>query len=408
MQKILFIGAVWPEPKSSAGGTRLMQLLNLFLKNNWQVTYASATAESEFAEDIQSLGIDQKSIELNNESFNAFVKELNPEVVIFDRFTMEEQFGWRVAEACPNALRIIETIDLHCLRLCRQQVLKTKENLIDTLLSADISKREMASMYRSDLNLIISDAEMDWLKDVFKFNKDLLFYLPYKIQNESIVWSELPGYESRQDFVTIGNFKHEPNWDSVRYLKEKIWPLILKKMPNVQLKVYGSYASQKVEQLHNPKEGFYIMGRAEDALEVMKNARVCLAPLRFGAGIKGKLAEAMLCGTPSITSEVGVEGLKGGMLWNGFVTEDAQEFADQAIAFYQNKTEWEQAQQNGFNILKSRFSDMSAEKDLVKKIAELQNNLSKHRQTNFIGSMLMHHSIQSTKYLSKWIEEKNK
>ncbi len=409
MQKVLFIGAVWPEPKSSAGGIRMMQLLQMFLRNDWQITFASSAADSDFAEDITSLGIDKVSIELNNSSFDEFVKELNPQVVVFDRFMSEEQYGWRVAESVPNALRMIETIDLHCLRTSRQEMLKSGENLTATLLKNDTAKRELACYFRSDLNLIISDEEIPILQNVFHFPLEQLYYLPYKIPSLSIEEkSTLPSFEEREHFVTIGNFKHEPNWDSVRYLKETIWPQIRAKMPQAQLHVYGSYAGAKVLQLHKPAEGFHVLGRAEDALTVMKNARVCLAPLRFGAGIKGKLAEAMLCGTPSVTTAIGAEGLRGEMPWNGAVTEDLSIFVNAAVQLYQDKNKFMEAQQNGFSIIEKRFETLDKEQNFIQRINNLLQNLQEHRSKNFVGSMLMHHSLQSTKYLSKWIEEKNK
>ena len=409
MQKVLFIGAVWPEPKSSAGGIRMMQLLQMFLRNHWQITFASSAADSDFAEDITSLGIDKVSIELNNSSFDEFVKELNPQVVVFDRFMSEEQYGWRVAESVPNALRMIETIDLHCLRTSRQEMLKSGENLTATLLKNDTAKRELACYFRSDLNLIISDEEIPILQNVFHFPLEQLYYLPYKIPSLSIEEkSTLPSFEEREHFVTIGNFKHEPNWDSVRYLKETIWPQIRAKMPQAQLHVYGSYAGAKVLQLHKPAEGFHVLGRAEDALTVMKNARVCLAPLRFGAGIKGKLAEAMLCGTPSVTTAVGAEGLRGEMPWNGAVTQELSIFVNAAVQLYQDKNKFMDAQQNGFSIIEKRFETLDKEQNFIQRINNLLQNLQEHRSKNFVGSMLMHHSLQSTKYLSKWIEEKNK
>ena len=409
MQKVLFIGAVWPEPKSSAGGIRMMQLLQMFLRNDWQITFASSAADSDFAEDITSLGIDKVSIELNNSSFDEFVKELNPQVVVFDRFMSEEQYGWRVAESVPNALRMIETIDLHCLRTSRQEMLKSGENLTATLLKNDTAKRELACYFRSDLNLIISDEEIPILQNVFHFPLEQLYYLPYKIPSLSIEEkSTLPSFEEREHFVTIGNFKHEPNWDSVRYLKETIWPQIRAKMPQAQLHVYGSYAGAKVLQLHKPAEGFHVLGRAEDALTVMKNARVCLAPLRFGAGIKGKLAEAMLCGTPSVTTAIGAEGLRGEMPWNGAVTQELSIFVNAAVELYQDKNKFMEAQQNGFSIIEKRFETLDKEQNFIQRINNLLQNLQEHRSKNFVGSMLMHHSLQSTKYLSKWIEEKNK
>jgi len=409
MQKVLFIGAVWPEPKSSAGGIRMMQLLHLFLKNKYQITFASSAADSEFAEDIVSLGIDKVTIELNSSSFDEFIKKLQPNIVIFDRFMSEEQYGWRVAESCENAIRIIETIDLHCLRLSRQEILKSGEDLKSTLLKNETAKRELAAYYRSDLNLIISDEEIPLLLNIFSFPENQLFYLPYRfptLSNEEK--NSLPHFEERQHFITIGNFKHEPNWDSVRYLKETIWPLIRKKLPQAQLHIYGSYASAKVLQLHKPTEGFHVLGRAEDALQVMKNARICLAPLRFGAGIKGKLAEAMLCGTPSVTTSVGAEGLRGGLAWNGSITETPEEFAKAAVELYEQKELWLNAQHKGFNIIQQRFDTTTKEHEFITHIHELQKNIAQHRKQNFIGSMLMHHTLQSTKYLSKWIEEKNK
>ncbi len=409
MQKVLFIGAVWPEPKSSAGGIRMMQLLHMFLRNHWQITFASSAADSQFAEDITAHGIDKVSIELNSSSFDEFVKKLNPNVVVFDRFMSEEQYGWRVAESVPNALRIVETIDLHCLRTSRQEMLKSGENLTTTLLKNDTAKRELACYFRSDLNLIISDEEIPVLQDIFDFPGEQLYYLPYKIPSLSVEEkSSLPSFEEREHFVTIGNFKHEPNWDSVRYLKETIWPLIRVKMPQAQLHVYGSYAGAKVLQLHKPSEGFHVLGRAEDALAVMKKARVCLAPLRFGAGIKGKLAEAMLCGTPSATTAVGAEGLRGDMPWNGKVTEEVDAFVEAAVELYQDKNKFSEAQQNGFSIIEKRFETFHKEQDFITHINHLLQNLQEHRSKHFVGSMLMHHTLQSTKYLSKWIEEKNR
>ena len=124
--QLLIIGTVWPEPKSSAAGSRILQLIDLFLKQNWKITFASAASDSEFAYDVQTLGISKVKIELNNKSFDDFIAALNPAIVIFDRFMIEEQFGWRVAENAPDAVRILDTIDLHCLRQARQQAFKEK------------------------------------------------------------------------------------------------------------------------------------------------------------------------------------------------------------------------------------------------------------------------------------------
>jgi len=406
--KILIVGYVWPEPKSSAAGGRMLDLLLLFILQNWAVTFASPAAESEYMADLDSLNIKKATIELNNASFDDFIKDLNPDIVLFDRFMMEEQFGWRVVENCPNAIRIIDTVDLHFLRNARQIALKENREISFTDFHSDIAKREIASILRSDISLIISEFEMDLLVQSFKIDPSLLYYLPLlteSIDDEKMkTWKS---FEEKRDFVFIGNFLHEPNWDAVRYLKEAIWPLIRKKLPESQLMIYGAYPPQKAMDMHKPKEGFHVLGRADDADLVVSNARICLAPLRFGAGVKGKLAEAMLCGTPSVTTDIGAEGMKGDYDWNGSIANSATEIAKAAIALYQNKETWNEARQNGIKIINNRNSKELYEQRMIEHWLSIFNNREKHRAKNFMGALLQHHTLSSTKYMARWIEAKN-
>jgi glycosyltransferase involved in cell wall biosynthesis len=410
VQKLLIIGFVWPEPNSSAAGGRMIQLILLFKAQGFSITFASPAQNSDFMVDLQEYEVEKKSIELNNSSFDVFIKELNPDVVLFDRFMMEEQFGWRVAENCPDALRLLDTEDLHCLRLSRQKAFKENRSFsIADLFVEEVAKREIASILRCDLSLMISEFEMELLESAFKIDKALLHYLPFLLEPiDDTEIKRIPSFEERKDFIFIGNFLHEPNWNAVQYLKDTIWPLIKKRLPETVLNVYGAYPSQKVLQLHNSKDGFLIMGRANDAQEVVKKACVVLVPLRFGAGIKGKLLEAMQCGTPSITTSIGSESMHGDMPWNGFITDDIVNFVDTAVQLYQDKEIWGRAQQNGITIINQRYSKGLFETDFRTKIEFLRSNLQQHRLHNFMGAMLQYHTLKSTKYMSRWIEEKNK
>lgn len=410
MQSLLIIGFVWPEPNSSAAGGRMMQLISLFKKQGFQVVFASPAQDSDFMVDLSEFDVQKESIELNNSSFDDFIKALNPKIVLFDRFMIEEQFGWRVAENCPDAFRILDTEDLHCLRLARQKAFKEKREFqISDLLEEEVAKREIASILRCDLSLMISEYEIELLTNVFKIDPSLLYYLPLLLNSEAIPdLNLLPKFEDRKDFVFIGNFLHEPNWNAVQYLKETIWPIIKKQMPDAVLNVYGAYPSQKVLQLNNVKEGFLIQGRAESANEVVQKTRIVLAPLRFGAGIKGKLLEAMQCGTPSVTTAIGAESMQGNLLWNGFVENNPETFAEQAIQLYQGKEIWLKAQKNGIEIIKKRYLKILFEDDFSKQIQLLLSNIKQHRLNNFMGELLQHHTLKSTKYMSRWIEEKNK
>lgn len=409
-KKLLIIGFVWPEPNSSAAGGRMMQLISIFKENGFEITFASPALDSDFMVDLSEFGVEKKSIELNNASFDDFIVELNPDVVLFDRFMIEEQFGWRVSENCPKAIRLLDTEDLHCLRTARQKAFK--ENRIfelKDLLSEEVAKREIASILRCDLSFIISEYEMQILKDIFKIDTSLLYYLPFLVDKifEADL-EQLPSFENRKSFVFIGNFLHEPNWNTVQYLKETIWPLIKKDFSEAVLEVYGAYPSQKVLQLHQPKNGFFIMGRAENANEVVKKARIVLAPIRFGAGLKGKLLEAMQCGTPSVTTTIGSEAMHANLPWNGFIANDIQEFSQKAVELYQDENLWKQSQKYGIAIVNQCFQKSKYSAELIEVVNSLLNDSGNHRLNNFIGSLLQHHTLKSTKYMAKWIEAKNK
>ena len=110
--------------------------------------------------------------------------------------------------------------------------------------------------------------------------------------------------------MTVGNFKHAPNYDAVLYLKETLWPAIRNKLPKTELHIYGAY-SRKSEATPQSQTGFIIKGYAPDINVTMQQYRLCLAALRFGAGLKGKLLKAMENGLPCVMTTLGAEGMFG-------------------------------------------------------------------------------------------------
>lgn len=379
----------------------MMQLISIFQENGYDITFASTASSSEYSEDLKLIGVSSQSIVLNDPSFDVFVKILNPEVVLFDRFMTEEQFGWRITENCPDALRILDTEDLHFLRKAREEAFRKQQSLD---LYTDLAKRELASILKCDLSLIISEAEIQLLTDTFQIPKDLLYYLPLLVSSFS---RSTPAFEERKHFICIGNLLHAPNLDSVLYVKNELWPDIRKGLPEAQLHMYGAYATQAVRAMHNEKEGFFIKGWAKDVIEVMQKAKVCLAPLRFGAGLKGKLIDAAQYGTPSVTTDIGVEGMCEELSFGGLVGNSQTALIEAAIELYSNKKVWTKAQTSGFEMVEKRFQKAHFERSLVDKIADLRVRIKAHRSRHFIGQILQHQSFLATKYLSKWIEEKS-
>ena len=405
-KRLLIIGLVWPEPGSSAAGTRIIQLAELFIAASYEVFFASAALKGEFSHPLQNIGVQEKQIRLNDESFNAFLQELKPDTVLFDRFVMEEQYGWRVHQECPQAMTILDTEDLHFLRLARQESVKTA---LPLNLFTETAKREIASVLRCDLSLIISELERKILMEQFYIDPSLLYYLPFleeRITPERILsWKS---FEEREGFVFIGNFLHEPNWHTVQVLKTSIWPVLRKKLPGAILHIYGAYASQKVLQLNNVKENFQVHGRAHHARETIAAHKVLLAPIQFGAGVKGKFIDAMQTGTPAVTTAAGAEGMRGTLDWNGAIADKPEDFIDQAINVYNDKNLWLTAQQNGIRMINERYEISALAPLFLDAITSLSANLQTHRNHNFIGQILHHHTANSTKYMSLWIAEKNR
>lgn len=425
MKRLLIIGSVWPEPNSSAAGTRMLQLIELFQTDGWNITYASAATPSDHRIDLNPMGVTEASIRLNCSSFDAWLAELSPAVVMFDRFMTEEQFGWRVAQGCPSALRLLDTEDLHSLRAARWQKLKQSqalcsdelgrqcmgpvldgpEQLYQAMASSDIAQRELASIYRCDLSLMISEFEMSLLREQFNVPESQLHYLPFFAATSA---QTAPDFSEREHFVSIGNFRHPPNWDAVLWLKHQLWPAIRAQIPDAQLHLYGAYPPPKATALNNAKQGFLVKGWAPDARAVMKAARVCLAPLRFGAGLKGKLLDAMIGQTPSVTTSIGAEGMAGGAQWPGEVADSAEQWVAAAVRLYQQPDQWRHASDRCAGVLAERFSSEAFAEPLRCRLAQLLAQLEVHRNANFIGAMLQHHQMRSTQYMSQWIEAKTR
>lgn len=413
----LIIGYVWPEPNSSAAGSRMLQLIRALQDGGYQVHYASPAEFSEHAADLPALGISPQRITLNCSSFDRYVQQLNPALVLFDRFMMEEQFGWRVEQQCPQALRILDTEDLHCLRHARHEQFKyaVKEqgdsavlplHVENRFLFSELAVREIAAILRCDLSLMISTAEMALLQLRFQVPATQLLYLPFMEHNRSP--EHIQGFSARQHFVAIGNFRHEPNWDAVRYLKEQLWPRIRQQLPQAELHIYGAYPPPKATQLHNVRDGFLVKGWAADALQVVQQARVMLAPLRFGAGLKGKLIDAAQVGTPAVTTGVGAEGMYRSGAEPALIADDTEALADAAVRLYTDEGLWHSLQQHGLRLIDDRFSYSEHAPRFLQALQQLSSDIDTHRSQHFYNRMLRHHSLKSTQYMAQWIEAKNR
>lgn len=412
--QIVVIGYVWPEPDSSAAGRNMLSIITQFVQIGHRVTFMTAAADSVHSSDLEKLQVNSESISLNCSSFNQRIEALTPDIVIFDRYMTEEQFSWRVKEACPMAVRVLNTEDLHSLRHARHEAIKREEDAKQADLSSPLAQREIAAILRSDLTLVISRAEYTLLTDFYRVPKEQLFYFPLQMPHSSIA---TPHFSARKDIVTIGNFRHAPNWDAVLQLRHTIWPALRKALPHVNLHIYGAYPPKKATQLHSPKLGFYVEGWAESAQDVISQARLLIAPLRFGAGIKGKLLEAMHVGTPTVTTWIGAEGIiqdaqnesnaqHTAANWGGAICDTLSDFVEQTERLYNSEQDWRIASELGREVLDAYYTDKEC-LSLTQTITSMAKDIAQHRQPLFLQRLLWHHTLTASKYMSQWIEAKN-
>ncbi|WP_196161603.1 glycosyltransferase [Reinekea sp. G2M2-21] len=402
-KKLLLLAKNWPEPNSTAAGRRTLDLLSIFLDQGYQVHVASAAENTPFQADLSKLGIHCHKVLLNDASFDSWITALSPTEVIFDRFVTEEQFGWRVKSQCPEAMTLLDTSDFHALRQAREVAFK---QLQPVDLYSELAIRELSAMVRCDLTLMISEIEISLLQQQFGLSAGQLVYLPFFAAADDI--QPGPSFDQRKHVVMIGGFKHEPNRDATRWLKQEIWPQLKSLLPNdCELHVYGAYADHAMNQLHNPKQRFFIKGRAVDALTTLAQYRVNLAPLRFGAGQKGKIFEGWLTGTPTVTTAVGAESMADASQLGYPLTDKTQQVAEIAAQAYNDSGYWQTLQQNGFTLLDTGFNKAVCVTHFWQQYSNTFAHLEQHRAQNFWGRVLWQNQHRATEYMSRWIEAKN-
>ncbi len=406
--KILIIGKVWPEPDSSAAGKRMKQLIGLFQERG-EVHFACASAFTGNEADLDALGVKVRQIGLNDDAVNGYFSELNPDVVVFDRFLTEEQYGWRIIEQCPQAVRILNTEDLHFLRKTRHRFVKetndftTGTDVLD--FQNDDTMRELASIYRSDLTLMISPAEIKLLQEEMNVPPELLSYLPIFSETRP---TNTPAFGERHAFLFIGNVLHEPNADAIRMLQSTVWPLIRRELPDATLIIAGAYPTQYVLQLANPASGIHVAGHTKEVEALYATVRVSLVPLRFGAGIKGKIIESLECGVPFVSTGIGTEGMFFDEKWKDCIANDWDSFARKAVELYRDEEKWKHFQRLGKVHLNAHFDRPVHESRFLAEFDELMETIHVKRRKRYYSQLVQHHSLMSTRYLSKWIMEKNR
>jgi glycosyltransferase involved in cell wall biosynthesis len=388
MKQAVFFLTVWPEPRSSAAGVRTRELMAILQSEGFEVHAVSPSGLGPYRDELENCGVRTHSCDPNASSLtDSALAPLTPSLVIFDRFLMEEQFGWRTRHLWPNARALVDTIDLHALRRARERsgsVIPSDEEFGDDLL------RELASLHRAGGALVVSPIELELLVKRFSFPPERVACVPFS----AVIEPSLPGFHERANFCFLGNFRHAPNLDSVLWLLVEHWPKIRARLPHAELHLYGAYPPAQISA-HKGKNGVFSHGYVQDHRSALRSHRCLLGPLRFGAGIKGKVMEAWACGTPVAGTALTFEGMG-----NAGLRSDT--LAEETCDLYESQSAWEAESARGIAEVESLFSPSNVRAAFLGFLAESPAT------AGLTGRMLRHQSNNATKYFSRWIEAKNR
>jgi hypothetical protein len=308
-------------------------------------------------------------------------------VVLFDRFISEEQFGWRVYKNLPQCLTLLNTEDLHSLRLSRS---KGKEEEWET---TDTFKREIASFYRVDKVLIISREEVNKLTALLPSIGSKLIYAPLIIHRREITnninrktWS----------FVFFGSGKHPGNTATLRHIIE-MWPKILKIQPKSSLSIFGAYYPESLRNKTNKLKQVSFIGWVEDLDVTLLNYQFLLSPTPFGAGLKGKILQSINNGVTCLCSSLASEGIDMESRSLLMHLNSDSEYLNSIESILNNSEILERERSIQSELLR-HFSSFSNESWIANLSVE-----SNSKASEIIKHVMRHSTINSTENLGKYL-----
>lgn len=386
-QKLLIIAYLWPESKTTAAGEHLLALIQSFINAEYQVHLGCTAEKTPLGDSFIEDAIKVHKIALNCHSFDELLLDLRPEVVLFDRFISEEQFGWRVYKNLPQCLTLLNTEDLHSLRLSRS---KGKEEEWET---TDTFKREIASFYRVDKILIISREEINKLTALLPNIGSKLIYAPLIIarrEGAAIInrkpWS----------FVFFGSGKHPGNKATLQRIVE-MWPNILHIQPESSLIIFGAYYPESLINKANKLKQVSFIGWVADLDTVLLNYQFLLSPTPFGAGLKGKVLKSINNGMICLCSSIASEGIdiESRSQWMHLNSEREYLNAIENILINSGSLEYERSIQSE---LLHHFTDFSNDSWIAHLTVESNSN-----DSEILKQVMRHSTINSTENLGKYL-----
>ncbi len=357
--RVLILDACTPTPDQDSGSLRMINLMQIFIDLGHHVSFIPENMAffDEYSKDLQRLGV-ECIYSPKYSSPLAYLKAKGSyfDRVILSRYYVAEPVISMIRSYCPKAKIWFDTVDLHYLRETRMAEL---DNDDAALKAANVTKTKEYSVAEAcDLTLVVSPYEQQVMGQE---NADLDVAV---LSNIHEIYGGHAGYIESQDIMFIGGYQHTPNVDGIVWFVNDILPKICAEIPTLKLHIVGSKAPQQVEALgQHPNVEFH--GFVTDIEPLMQNIRLAVAPLRFGAGVKGKVNMSMSYGQPVVGTSVAVEGMYTRNGYDVLMADDADSFAESVIKLYQDQTLWQQVSKGGLENVEKWFSFTAAKNTIA-------------------------------------------
>ena len=363
--RVLIIDALTPTPDKDSGSMDAYNYMKIMKKLGFHVTYVPENLIffDEFTRDLQRMGIECAYLPFVHSPKEAFIHYApTADFVMLCRVYVAVPLIDLARQQAPRAHIIFDTVDLHFLREERRAELEDSSALFDR--AANLREQELDVIRKVDVTILRSRYEVEFLKQIVP--NAHLYHVP--------IVRDIPGpsampWEDRRDIVFIGSFTHPPNEDAVKYFINEVWPVLRAGGFSERFLVVGGNVPDDIASLAS--DDVIFLGFVKDLLDVFGKCRLSVAPLRYGAGMKGKVITSLSYGVPCVATTIAAEGSGLTHHENILVADNAREMAGMIQTLCTNKQLWDKLSQSGLLYCEKNFSLKEAEKIFRKVFSEL-------------------------------------
>ena len=364
---VLFTDAVTPTPDRDSGSIDIYWYMRIFSQLGYDVTFLPVQDlrhAGRYTDDLRLLGI-RCPLRPDVEQPWMFLRDFGPmfDLVMTYRASAACHVIEPIREFAPQARVVFDTVDLHFLREERAALLEGSEAGLE--LAARTRVEELKIMAMSDATILLSSTEYDHVAEIAPEVRRYLISIVRPVSGR------LGPVDDRRGSIFVGGFKHAPNSDAVFFLCRDVWPIVRAGDPTAELSIIGSDVTPEIQALHDPANGVTVVGYVENLDHYYRTARINLAPLRYGAGVKGKVAASLAVGLPTVATSIAVEGME---LTNGkdvLWADDAEGFASAIVRLASDDDLWDTISRNSVDAARANLSIEAATSRLKALLTDL-------------------------------------